>query len=812
MDLSAFVNETLNIDGVTFNIEDNQFNQYDRYAYHLTLSMVGEQDSMDPDIGERLRIDPQIQVPAFAPNKDKPVRKFIVAESGVTAGLNLTALEIEDSVSSNMRYKNTVTTGINFTITEAYSINLIDQLFLASTALDVKNWRLAPLFLELEFKAYKEDGTIVPFSEFNVRKFWKIIIVEMESSLTQVGTTHRIKAATFNTKGFLDFYYVIPMTQKIELDSGAGGLANPSFPGGAIAPAGATGSIRGFFEKLGQQLTKYYFDQRTGPAPRSTSLPFLIYSFQFCDEVGNLLINTDAYTNGRRASFANFNQNDRVFTISKGISITALLDDLISSVRIANPDRPWFLVDNGANLIKIPRVECIVTNVGYDELNNDYVRELTFVISCKQSSRAVLTREQGRDLQRPLDQRLISQRQRLRFIAANSLKKAYPYYYTGRNTEIINCNIVFQNMHIIPLPLVSTTSGTPADQSQLATVRTEIARLQNEAQRLQTLIGALQDRISRRGGNPAQRALAIQQLPIEQQNLANIQRQLAEQQQLERTILGSQNTLAIFDTGLVGRLSAIPGLDIASVVNNQASIQLRDQIQTADNNNRAALARLRRREFVEDEAPLGFEPASYTYVADPRDIANTQARSTPTNPPDDTARKYYTTILSQIYDRSMNQLTEIEMDIKGDPYWLGKTNIERETELLAFLQDASRRQYLGSASQANTANYFDYDAHFLLIFRGGQAPDENTGLLNLKQNVYFTGLYQAVTVVHKFENGLFTQKIHAVRDALLSLARLNQAGAAQIVNPPAPPPLPPSLPFLPGVPPAPPVGPGPTGP
>jgi hypothetical protein len=70
---------------------------------------------------------------------------------------------------------------------------------------------------------------------------------------------------------------------------------------------------------------------------------------------------------------------------------------------------------------------------------------------------------------------------------------------------------------------------------------------------------------------------------------------------------------------------------------------------------------------------------------------------------------------------------------------------------------------------AGQANYFDYDAHFLLIFRGGQIPEEDTGLQKLENSVWFTAVYQTITVTHKFENGTFTQKINAVRDGLINL-------------------------------------------
>ena len=803
MDSSTFVNQTLNIPGVQFTIEDNQLNQYDRYTYHFTLSMVGEANSRDPDIATRLSVNPASTVPPNAPTYQQPVRKVIIAQSGVTVGLNLVSVSIEDSVSTNLRYKNSVTTEILMTITEPYSINLVDQMFEASRQLGVRNWRLAPLFLELEFKGYKEDGTLLESKDFNIRRVWKILLVEFESTLTQVGTTYKIKAVSQNTQGFLDIYYQIPATQKIELTPPGSGTI---LPGGAIA-AGGNPRVKDVFAALGKQLTDYYFKQRTQSDSRT---PFLIYSFEIASEIGDLQMSTSQFANGRRMPFANISQNGRELVVSKGISITALLDDIIAS--IIPPTPRWPLVDEEKGLVLIPRVECIVRNVGYDTLNNDYIRELVFVVSVKKSTRPVINREMGQDFQvyNPTD----DQRTRLKHIAENSLRKAYPYYYTGRNTEIINLNIVFQNMHIIPLPLTTTTARGDADAARLADVRNRID------QRLAAiaLLEQRQDRIRRdlqRQLNPPG-SLAIDLLNTER-SLDTERQNLARERQEEARSIGAQLTL--FDERIAGRVeSRGSAIDLANIFDSASNVSLRQTIDRADNANRDTLARLRRREFAEDIQPPQLDPAEYTYIVDPKDLANTFARSqTPGQPSPasvsiDQTRQYYTTVLAQIYDRSLNQLTEIEMDVRGDPYWFGKTNLERERELTALFDPQQRqpgqsipaRTNIGSVAVPGQANYYDYDAHFLLVFRGGQIPEEDTGLPRLEKSVYFSAVYQAITVVHKFENGTFTQKINAVRDNLINLNGLRTPPSAPPPPPPAPPPPPLPVPFNPLPPPTPP--------
>lgn len=787
MDLSQFVNQTLNIPGVQFNIKDNQLNQYDRYTYHFTLSMVGERDSEDPTIDKRLAVSPDTVVPSNAPQQTIPVRKIIIAQSGVTVGLNLTSVSIQDSVSTNQRYKNSVTTEVLLTIVEPYSISLIDQMFQASKDLGVRNWRLAPLFLELEFKGYAQDGTLLKSADFNIpRRVWKIVIVDMESTLTQVGTTYKITAMSQNTAGFLDIYYQIPATQKIELNQGIQPTPNFPTPGAgfigsaaALPPAGPT-TIKTFFDTLGRQLTTYYFDQRAAAAAAAVAAPrtpFLIYTFEIAEEIGFQLIDTSRFSNGRRLSFGSVSQNGRELVISKGISITSLLDDLISST-VIDPAKPWFVVDENLGIIRIPRVECLVRNVGYDSLNNDYVRELVFVVSSKHSTRPVMTREMGRRLQISQDIGANErQRQRLQRIARDSLVKAYPYYYTGRNTEIINLNIVFQNMHVIPLPLQSSIADAPNNLTAIPNLRQEINELQQRLANLDARIRAAE-------ALPSGPARSILLGPLRTERETELGRLVQRQNELDR-IIGQSGDIAIFDQTLQGRLQ-VQGLDIRSISASAASTVLRNARISADIRNQSLLQQLRRREFVEDIQIDRLNPAEFTYIADPRDVANNMSRSqvggTPAAPDSDLARKYYTTILAQIYDRSMNHLTEIEMEIKGDPYWFGKTNIEREGELTSVLfvppgstrPPVPRETNYGTIPVDNQANYYDTDAHFLLIFRGGQIPDPDTGFQELSRSVYFSAVYQAITVTNKFENGMFTQKINAVRDGLINLNGLRR--------------------------------------
>jgi hypothetical protein len=131
--------------------------------------------------------------------------------------------------------------------------------------------------------------------------------------------------------------------------------------------------------------------------------------------------------------------------------------------------------------------------------------------------------------------------------------------------------------------------------------------------------------------------------------------------------------------------------------------------------------------------------------------------------------------------------------------------LERTLELDALVAGNNTQgletDRFGSRSDAY-ANYYNYDAHFLLMFRAGQPPDPETGFqtLNFRElsanhlagSVYFAAVYQTVEVTHVFSNGTFTQKIKAIRDGLINLQGLRSNNA----------PTPPATPAAPAAPPA----------
>lgn len=754
---------TSQVGNLQLSFEPNSHNQYDRVAYVFKLCMINDLDAEDPDLLNK-----------FLTNK---IRKIVIAESGVTTGFAIGDVEITDAISANFRNRSNMTTGLRIQIIEPYSLTLPDKMYQASQALGVRNWRLAPFLLQMEFRYIKSDGSLyTPSGDQKLIKVYQLLVTDFDAQLKEVGTIYDVQAAVKGNLGFRDAYQIMPQSHRVEVQ---GSSTNRDF--GVSTGDNRVGT---FFTNLGETISKMYVEQRR---LNSTGhrLPIMIYKFIVEPSLANEEINFVQESNSRRRHFSIKDSNTITILASRGVSVSALVDDILASLK--NPN--FFLqnMDEGG-LVKIPAIECVTRNVGWDLLNNDYVREFNFFIRLKDSNRPVPSSEYGQAVQSSPN----LQQSRMQQVAKN-LKKRYDYFYTGLNTEIINCDIKFNQMHIIPEPLVgATTPMTYASANRVSpndpnltgqtppSIPSQVNELaRNRSQSLLALNSVLQD--VNQGDNPLAADTARQAIAAQQ---------LAEQRLREI----SEQTVIPFDPD-----SKAAEL-LASVTNRgPQAATIREGINRTI---QANAARAATREFVEDiNLPILNNMLELSYYADPRDVQNSFARPAVIeagggNEQRQTAdqsggtRPLVTSILSQIYDRSGQHLLEIDLEIRGDPYWLGVTDLERTQELLGFLETIRRggslpdRLGVPTAGNAGTTSFsraglvdkHDQDANILLKFRAGTAPNQETGFMNLNEgSTFFYGVYTVIECMHEFKSGKFTQKLKAYRDLLINVDQLRAA-------------------------------------
>lgn len=737
--------------------EPNVHNEYDRVSYVFKLCMINDLDAEDPDLLNK-----------FLNNR---IRKIVIAESGVTTGFAIGDVEIIDAISANFRSRSGLTTDIRFQIIEPYGMTLPDKMFQASQELGLRNWRLAPFLLQLEFKYIKSDGSLyTPAGAQKLIKVYQLLITEFDAQLTEKGTQYDIQAAVKNNLGFRNAYTILPQTHQIQVSPGS---PDPSF--GVSTEDNRVGT---FFTNLGIAISTMYVEIRKA-RPNNNRLPIIIYKFIVEPELAREELNFVPTSNSRRRSFTVPNSQTGTIMVSRGASVSALVDDILASLK-----NPQFFIrgPEEGNLVRIPVLECVTRNIGWDLFTNDYVRELTYIIRMKDSNRPVPTPEYGQYVQSDPQ----AQESRMRQVSKN-LKKRYDYYYTGLNTEIISCDVKFNQMHIIPQPLFDVTPVMAfASAEQVSSNDPNITSIPagevsgaatQSVQQLQSISQQLNALGSDRGVSEEDLGRQVAELEAQRQRVEQRLSQIASQ------------SIVPFDNA-----RDLPRvLEQVTNTGTQAA-ELRGIAQNIAARNAARAAS---REFVED-INLNINNNNIlelSYYADPRDIINSFTRP-PTieggggNNESGGTRPIVGSILSQIYDRSGQHLLEVDLEIRGDPYWLGVTDLERTQELLGFLdvlrEGGTLPDRLGvpTGGTAGTTRFsreglvdkHDQDANILLRFRAGTPPREDTGFQNLNEgSTFFYGVYTVIECAHIFKSGIFTQKLKAYRDVLINVEQLRRA-------------------------------------
>lgn len=122
-------------------------------------------------------------------------------------------------------------------------------------------------------------------------------------------------------------------------------------------------------------------------------------------------------------------------------------------------------------------------------------------------------------------------------------------------------------------------------------------------------------------------------------------------------------------------------------------------------------------------------------------------------------------------------LKKMNMTIKGDPYWLGKSKIKdnkfSQKPKVEYLGDdnSDTKSVLEESQTDNVAPYGIGDVTFLFSYLFPREydtwhddPSKHTGeMLDLKMDKSFSGQFAVYRVVHNFSGGIFRQNLEAVR-------------------------------------------------
>jgi hypothetical protein len=500
------------LDNVQLVSPNNILDNYRSYTYNFTLAALSKENMADPisyrndkklnfvilksggkgsidkwstsysagaqSVYNNLSTDPTATVESIAAakkNLDAANTADLTTEFNKSSpgrfDMYLDDVEIETLMTFTANTDTTMATGVKFDVIEPYSINgFIEALHVGAVSAGYKSYIGASFLLKMEFIGYRAlDGLPEAEKVKNSTRYFVIKFTAIDVDLTEKGTRYRCTAIPFHEGGF--------------------GQANV-----LKAPIKMTGNsvkeiLKSFEEKLNEQIRKT--DQSSKPAKDSTKHD--VYEIKFADSDGNYEKDTNEFSaslvkqilrerslyefadygdekevdnNGRKKSAPkNTDPGSVSWTPTKGVvqfpsrsriheCISAVIRD---SEYVRNILRtlgsPGSKLIDSYGMVDYFIVNMEVTPTTYDEVNNTEFYKYTYVVSPYKVHFTKIPRYGSQKIDETKLKKLTARK--------------YNYFYTGKNTSLINFKLKFDTLFYEAVPRALGNSNFVASTDAL---------------------------------------------------------------------------------------------------------------------------------------------------------------------------------------------------------------------------------------------------------------------------------------------------------------------------------------------------------
>ena len=662
---------------------------------------------------------------------------FVIAETGLT-GMNLQDVEIEGFVGPNIRTRNATATSITIKIYEPYGSQLPDLLFQAAVRMNIANYLKAPWFLKLKLHGYDEQGNHTTVGD---SWLWKLVLIDIQSQISELGSVHTITAMPQAEVALNNQFCMLPSSVNSDGATVGDALKNivTSMNDNIIQTYGASNPP---FIEFAVEDVAYPYDTKVGVAR-----PF------------DHKIVADAPQDSSQSTNNNYGVQTSQF--GPGTDIPAVVDKLMArtdtGIMVARLSREK-PSGNGPDMeqtIRDPasfmhRVETKVEYKNYDAVLGDYCKKITYIVKPYQSVRLLTSMGRAQSFDR---EKTLNHQKAQHAVDRMFLKKQYDYLFTGLNTEIEKFDINVNFRWAVSVPVMqnwAAMGSTPARVDNVALAQDSTLQLQQNKAQLDALLQKREELKATNSTVDQNDSTATEAARKAEEDL-NAQISAAEQQNQQlRTIAGqardSVNNSAANE--LEKRRKANP--ITKRIVDGEDDIY-----ENAQGNG--------------DYAGAGGGKSSFlpiTIVQDPdAPVSSVRSGTSSDNNPN---KSVYGALLNQLYGSFDGNLQNLELDIRGDPYWLGPGNTGSPYD---------------KDSSADTPNFMNGEHIFVFRFKLPVGYDQSTGTVALaaddnakggsgtedkkaatggNSNI-FTGFYATTQVVNHFREGRFTQTLTGVR-------------------------------------------------
>ena len=723
-------------------IKPNVLSEYDNMTYNFRLFMTTERATIETIPQENI---------------------IILAETGST-GLYITDVSIDTIISPSLKTKNSFATSVTIKIIEPFGSSMLDFMRESALELGVFDHKRVPLWLDLRFKGYNpggdtsyEGGDTVTLE--NQTRTWSLRTSKVDIEMNKGGTEYTLECIVQNEASLEDSARRLDSMIKIE----------------AI-------TVGEFFEKFTEVVngfSKYdtYLDKDKIENLRNYKItlpdhPLVNVGDSKRNPVSFPSMSTwklreDDRFNIKSQAYNDFDKDLKwVLTFKAGTSIDTIIQQVIGctkegqSLLLFGEIGRRLSGDTERDLLK-PSIAFVidpkVTITSYNKIARAYNIDIEYIIKDYKTFIPISSRNQiikSKSTQN--SEELLTAKLKI-----SNLIKKYDYMFTGENTEVLDYKVELNSAWFVSLPLFKgqgrSANPSPSLNGNVNTKNSQVTEtatttLLQSRDDLKKKLATLQD-IQKSdksiflGDGDIQTSDELIKTTAER--LAEVDRKI--KLEVEVALSDSQTTLNSSQWGAEEKLRRISIDNDNTTTSNISSISNTSARRIENKNNTGSIF------FAEDiiDPDLNVEIKTNSEVNDiGAQISPTSATGeTNIEGTDDPDRAFFSSAMNQIYGFK-GQMTNLSLEIRGDPYWLGEPNINKR-----LTQSQGYIDLTGS------------DSLLLLSFKfpvsiddgGNERRDESysgSGLYNLRRKENgFNGLYRVTTVENNFSGGKFTQHL-----------------------------------------------------
>ena len=623
----------------------------------------------------------------------------LIADNSSEAIYNVSEVEQSHIVGFKSGNRHGFSSFFDITIRETNSITLLDTIVKTASELGIENHQLAVYLINIEFNGRLHNGA----PKKSTLNFWyPVIINAFRMQVDSGGAQYQIQATE---TGAAAFNYLENVSKEtITFDASTVGETVTEF----VRALNLAQDARRRNNRSALEVEYEYeieFDEESG------STDWLNWNIQQTVDLDEAIGISTSTADGKIQ-----------FVLQSGTNIT----DFIGAVLMTTDEYKRIPLDDGseartngadrhstATVDKFKTFFKVAANVEfgrYDSVRNDYVKRVRYKVVKFLTPSSVSDVQEYRN---SITNTSVQNNRVDKLISQGLLKKRYDYFYTGLNTEVLNLDLTFNFAYfeIVPVQIIDPNTAASQPHNDQLTLDERVITAKREAIDTRTERDNLERELDALRTRRATQTNAVNAFGAERQVLASLNAQVTAAEEnlnnLNRTLSAAEQRFAVLE-------------------------ELREQSVAAESQVSTAAGPVTN--------PIGID-VPLRFGSDTIDSSDTYV------PEND--RSGGTLMFGGVKANLENgsDLSNIEIEIRGDPYWLGKPNTFYTTTTTGELADYQTGE-----------NMF-----YLKINLPAAAPGD---LNSVAPNDSYTisGLYTVTHVINSFRNGLFTQYLKAFRD------------------------------------------------